>query len=61
MMGAGTAIFSDVGDDAVRSRVVGLFETVTEILDSASAQGLPTSEVADDLARARIAATTDHE
>ncbi len=44
------------GEDKVRERVIGIFDTCTEILERARASGVPTNEAADAIARSRIAA-----
>jgi leucine dehydrogenase len=56
MLGASRTIFSDSGPDASRTAILGLHDTILAILDSAKTEGLPSSVVADQMARARIAA-----
>ena len=55
MMGAGSRIFSQPSDEETRKRILGLYDTVTKILDRAHNGGVPTSEIADQMARERIA------
>jgi len=51
---AGAVIYSDPSDEENRERVLGLFDTVLDLLDRAAREGRPTSEVADDIAQDRI-------
>lgn len=55
MMGASTVIYATPSDEAARRRIGGLAGTILDLLDEAEAQGRPTSDVADDLAKRRIA------
>jgi leucine dehydrogenase len=56
MIGASTVIYSVPDREASVRDVLGLYDTVLSILQRADAEGRPPSDVADDLARARIAA-----
>jgi len=53
---AGSVIYSNPSDEEIRFRIEAIADTVTEILRLAEEQGRPTSEIADDIARARVAA-----
>jgi leucine dehydrogenase len=55
MIGAGPAVYSTPSREASRQRVPSLFDTVLAVLRRADAEGRSTSDVADDMARARIA------
>jgi leucine dehydrogenase len=55
MIGASTVIFSTADHDASVRKILGLYDTVLSILQRADAEGRPSSDVADDLARARMA------
>lgn len=55
MMGAGTRIFSEPSIEDSRKRVEGLYDTIIDLLNKASIENRPTSEVADELALERIA------
>lgn len=55
IMAAGALIYSEPSDEESTQRVMGLFETVTQILEQADTESRPTSDIADDIARARIA------
>ncbi len=54
--GAAARIFSEPTMAESEDRIRGIFGTLAEILDIAAKRGAPTSEIADELARARIAA-----
>ena len=56
MIGASRGIFATPDLDASLRQIEGLYDTILEILERADASGRASSEVADDLARARIAA-----
>jgi len=53
---AGAVIYSDPTDDENRERVLGLFDTVLDLLDTAARANRPTSVVADEIAQAKIGA-----
>lgn len=53
---AGAAIYSDPTSDEIAAKIDGIYDTVLQILRFASDQDLPTSHVADELARSRILA-----
>ncbi|MEM7535985.1 MAG: Glu/Leu/Phe/Val dehydrogenase dimerization domain-containing protein [Chloroflexota bacterium] len=55
MMGAGTMIHSTPTMEESRQRTLGLYDTIAEILATADAENRPSSDVADEMARARIA------
>jgi len=52
---AGSLIYSNPSDDEIRRRVLGLFATVSTVLQRADETGRPPSEIADRMARSRIA------
>ena len=54
MIGASTVIFTTPSDEASRKRILALKDTVLSVLREADAQGRPSSEVADEMARKRI-------
>lgn len=56
IMGAGAMIYSNPTIEESRKRALGLYETILELLAKAESENRPSSEVADDMARARIAA-----
>lgn len=53
---AGAVIYSEPTDEDIRHRIEDMRDTVLEVLDTAEAQARPTSAVADDIARSRVAA-----
>ena len=55
---AGAAIYSDPSADDITAQINGLADTVTEILEQATVAGRATSDVADEMARERIAAAS---
>jgi leucine dehydrogenase len=55
MMGASTVIFGTPSREASRQRILGLRDTILSVLREADAKGRPSSDVADEIARARIA------
>lgn len=55
MIGASTVIFTTPSEEASRKRILALKDTVLSVLREADAQGRPSSEVADDVARRRVA------
>ena len=55
VMGAAPRIYSDPTMEDSRQRILGLHDTILDILTRADAEGRPTFEVADQLARERIA------
>jgi leucine dehydrogenase len=56
MMGASTVIFGTPSSEASRQRILGLRDTILSVLREADTKGRPSSDVADEMARARIAA-----
>jgi leucine dehydrogenase len=54
MMGASSVIFGMSSREASRQRILGLRDTILTLLRQAEATGRATSEVADEIARARI-------
>jgi leucine dehydrogenase len=56
IMGAGTMIYSKPTREESMQSVLGLHDTILAILARADAEDRPSSEVADDMARERIAA-----
>ena len=56
MMGASTVIFDKPSREASNTRIHGLYHTILNILGTADAYGRPSSDVADEMAAARIAA-----
>jgi len=54
MIGASTVIFGTPSREASRQRILGL-RTILSLLREADAKGRPSSDVADEIARARIA------
>ena len=54
VMGTATVIYSKPSREASRAKVLGLFDTIVSILRQAGQQGRPTSDVADEIAQARI-------
>ena len=56
MMGASTVIFDTPSREASNKHIHGLYDTILKILDSAKTSGRPSSDVADEMAAARIAA-----
>ncbi len=54
--GAAARIFSNPTMEQSEARILEIYGTLKEVLAKAAAKGAPTSEVADDLARERIAA-----
>lgn len=58
MMGASTVIFSTPSKDASIARIKGLHQIIGSILEQARAQARPSSDVADEMAQARIATAT---
>ena len=55
MIGASTVIFATQSDEASRQRILALKDTVMWVLREADSQGRPSSEVADQMARDRLA------
>lgn len=55
MIGAGARIFSKPSMEESRQRILGIYDTTREILARADADVVPSSEVADRMARERIA------
>jgi leucine dehydrogenase len=55
MIGASTVIFATPDRDASLRRILGLHDTILSILEQAAAEGRPAADVADEMARARIA------
>jgi hypothetical protein len=55
MMGASTVIFAEPSRDASIKRIEGLQDKISQILLRAKAENRPTSEIADAMARERIA------
>jgi len=58
MIGASRGIFATPDLDASLRQIEGLYDTILEILEQADSSGRASSEVADDLARARISAAS---
>lgn len=56
IIGASSVIFAAPDPDASRARVLGLYDTVRDILERSRQTGRPTSDIAEDIARERIAA-----
>ncbi|MEP0146509.1 MAG: Glu/Leu/Phe/Val dehydrogenase dimerization domain-containing protein [Paracoccaceae bacterium] len=56
MMGASTVIFDTPSREASNARIHGLYDTILNILSAAETSGRPSSDVADEMAAARIAA-----
>lgn len=56
VMGAAPVIYSNPTPVETEQKILGLFDTVKQILERADEQGLATSRVADEMARERIAA-----
>jgi leucine dehydrogenase len=56
MIGASGTIFGKHDEDASRRKIEGIYDTILEILRRSDATGRPPFEIADDLARGRIAA-----
>lgn len=56
MMGASTVIFDKPSREASNTRIHGLYDTILNILGTADASGRPSSDVADEMAAARISA-----
>ena len=56
MMGASTLIFATPDREASIQRILGLYDTILSILRTADAEGRPASDVADDMAKARMTA-----
>lgn len=50
MMGAGTKIFSKPTMEDSRERVLGLYDTILDLLEKATNENMPTSEMADKMA-----------
>jgi leucine dehydrogenase len=59
MMGASRTIFSAPDREASLRQILGLYDTVLSILERADAEGRPSSDVADEMARARIARASE--
>ncbi|WP_420318999.1 Glu/Leu/Phe/Val dehydrogenase dimerization domain-containing protein [Ekhidna sp.] len=57
MMGAGTRIFSKPTMEDSRNRVLGLYDTIIELLSLAEKEDRPTSEVADKMAKGLLMKT----
>lgn len=57
MMGASGVIYGESSQEEAATRILGLYDTITEILGMADQTGRPSSEVADDLALARLSAS----
>jgi len=57
MMGASMVIFTEPSREASLKRIEGLFETIQEILKRAIRENRPTSDIADEMAFARIHGT----
>ena len=56
IMGAGAMIYSKPTIEESRQRALGLYDTILAVLSKADAENRPSSDVADEMARARIAA-----
>ena len=56
IMGAGVMIYSKPTIEDSRQRALGLYDTILAVLSKADAENRPSSDVADEMARARIAA-----
>jgi leucine dehydrogenase len=56
IMGAGAMIYSKPTIEESRQRALGLYDTILDLLSKADAENRPSSDVADEMARARIAA-----
>lgn len=54
MMGASTAIFSELSRDASLKQIEGLYQTISTIIDRANTEGRPTADIADEIAQERI-------
>jgi len=55
MMGASTVIFTNSSRDHAIERIHGLYATIKSILKQSDDTGLPTSDIADEMAKSRIA------
>lgn len=55
MMGASTVIFDTPSRPQAIKRINGLYDTIKQILDQAAQQGRPSSDIADEIARNRMA------
>jgi leucine dehydrogenase len=56
MMGAGTVIYTEPDRGEALAKVLGIHDSIREILERAAAEGRPTSEIAELLAEERLAA-----
>ena len=54
MMGASTAIFAELSCERSLKQIEGLDETITTILERAKNEGLPSADIADQIAEERI-------
>lgn len=54
MLGTSTVIFTTPSREASHQRILGLYDTILSILARADAQGLPSSQVADEIALERM-------
>ena len=54
MMGASTAIFSELSAEKSLQQIEGLYQTITAIIDRAKTEGKPSADIADAIAYERI-------
>ena len=60
MMGASMVIYTEPSREASLKRIEGLFETIQNIIKRAAKENRPTSDIADEIALARIQGTGDN-